>query len=705
MGKPTVSHKKRLFMALMIVVGIFVLLIGRLFYIQVIQADELQKKAISQWTRDTSLTAARGKITDSTGVILAQSGTVYKILIWPKSIKEAERTRIASELAELLEMDYASVLEKVSDTSKLEIVLKRRVERDVVEKMLALKLGDGVGTGLDTKRYYPNGELFSQLLGFTTIDNVGQSGLEQKYDKYLAGESGRMLSETDGRSNSLAYGIQEIIEPIDGYDLVLTTNSAIQSYMEKALEEALEINNAESAQGIIMNCKTGEIVALSTQPDYDPNNPPRSDITLLNALSRNRIVADAYEPGSTFKILTLSAAIDSNAVDMSSTFDCPGYYVVNGETIKCWKSGGHGSGQSLAKAAQNSCNPAFMRMALRMGRETFYDYLYAFGLGSSTGSGIASESSGIVTNEKYVNDNTLARIGFGQSVAVTPIQLATAVSAAVNGGNLLQPYVVKQMVSQNGEVISENEPKIVRRVISEETSATVREILESVVSEGSGKNAQISGFRVGGKTGTAQKYENGAIADGKLIASFIGFAPADDPEFVCLILVDEPKVGTIFGSTVAAPFVKQVLEETLYYYGFMPEQSDETVEVPELVGMTTEEAAAALEEIGLEAVYQAEDAVIAQLPAVGESAIKGSQVLLYTAQTGEVQADAEADLVEVPDVLGMTRLKASDELKKYGLEILIDPIDQSGEAIRQSPAAGEKVAAGSQILVEFSTAN
>ena len=705
MGKPTVSHKKRLFMALMIVVGIFVLLIGRLFYIQVIQADELQKKAISQWTRDTSLTAARGKITDSTGVILAQSGTVYKILIWPKSIKEAERTRIASELAELLEMDYASVLEKVSDTSKLEIVLKRRVERDVVEKMLALKLGDGVGTGLDTKRYYPNGELFSQLLGFTTIDNVGQSGLEQKYDKYLAGESGRMLSETDGRSNSLAYGIREIIEPIDGYDLVLTTNSAIQSYMEKALEEALEINNAESAQGIIMNCKTGEIVALSTQPDYDPNNPPRSDITLLNALSRNRIVADAYEPGSTFKILTLSAAIDSNAVDMSSTFDCPGYYVVNGETIKCWKSGGHGSGQSLAKAAQNSCNPAFMRMALRMGRETFYDYLYAFGLGSSTGSGIASESSGIVTNEKYVNDNTLARIGFGQSVAVTPIQLATAVSAAVNGGNLLQPYVVKQMVSQNGEVISENEPKIVRRVISEETSATVREILESVVSEGSGKNAQISGFRVGGKTGTAQKYENGAIADGKLIASFIGFAPADDPEFVCLILVDEPKVGTIFGSTVAAPFVKQVLEETLYYYGFMPEQSDETVEVPELVGMTTEEAAAALEEIGLEAVYQAEDAVIAQLPAVGESAIKGSQVLLYTAQTGEVQADAEADLVEVPDVLGMTRLKASDELKKYGLEILIDPIDQSGEAIRQSPAAGEKVAAGSQILVEFSTAN
>ena len=703
MGKPTVSHKKRLTYAGLFMGALFFVLIIRLFWIQVIQAEELQQKALSQWTRDTSLTASRGKITDTNGVILAQSGTVYKILLWPKEIKAAERTRVATELSELLDMEYESVLEKVSDTSKLEIVLKRKVERETVDKMLALKLGRGVGTGLDTKRYYPNGELFSQLLGFTTIDNVGQSGLEQKYDKYLKGEDGRMLSETDGRSNSLAYGIQETIDPIDGYDLVLTTNSAIQSFMEKALEEALEINNAQSAQGIIMNCKTGEIVAISTQPDYDPNEPPRSDIALLNSLSRNRIVADAYEPGSTFKILTLSAAIDSNAVSESTTFDCPGYYVVNGETIKCWKSGGHGGGQSLHKAAQNSCNPAFMRMALRMGRETFYDYLYAFGLGSGTGSGIASESSGIVTNEKYVNDNTLARIGFGQSVAVTPIQLVTAVSAAVNGGNLMQPYVVKQIISQNGDIISENRPTIIRRVIGEETSAKVRNILESVVSEGSGKNAQIEGFRVGGKTGTAQKYENGAIADGKLIASFVGFAPADDPEFVCLILVDEPKVGTIFGSTVAAPFVKQVLEETLYYYGYMPEMSGKTAEVPDVLGMTTSEAAKVLEEAGFEAVYQAEDAVIAQLPHGAQMAVKGSQVLLYTAQTTEMADDTDL-MVEVPDVLGMTRLKASDELKKYGLSILIDPLDQSGEAIRQSPKAGEKVERGSEILVEFSTA-
>ncbi|MBQ2662400.1 MAG: PASTA domain-containing protein [Clostridia bacterium] len=704
MGRPPVTYKRRLAYAWYGVLVVFLSIIFCVFYRQIIMGEKYRNMALSQWTRDTSVAAERGEITDANGVILAQSGTTYKILVWPKIIKKAERARIATELSAILELDYESVLSKVSDAEKSEIVLKRKVEREIVDKILALKLGGGVGTGIDTKRYYPNGELFAQLLGFTTIDNVGQYGLEQKYDKYLAGEDGRAYSETDGRNNALAYGMNDTIAPVDGCDLVLTTNSAIQAFMEKALEEALEINKAKTAQGILMNCKTGEIIAISTQPDFDPNEPPRSDMSTLNSLSRNRIVADAYEPGSTFKILTLSAAVDSGAVNESTSFDCPGFYVVNGETIKCWKHGGHGSGQSLAKAAQNSCNPAFMRMALRMGKETFYDYLYAFGLGSSTGSGMASESSGIVTNEKYVNDNTLARIGFGQSVAVTPIQLATAVSAAVNGGNLLKPYIVKQIISQDGEVVLENSPTVVRRVISEESSQKVRAILESVVSEGSGKNAQIDGFRVGGKTGTAQKYEDGSIADGKLIASFIGFAPADDPTYVCLILVDEPKVGTIFGSTVAAPFVKDVLEETLYYYGHKRETQKNMVQVPSVEGLNTQEAQKVLEEAGFEAVYQGFDAVIAQLPASGEKAVKGSQVLLYTAQT-DAETNEDGELVKVPDVMGMTRLEASDTLKEYGLEILIDPIDQAGTAIRQSPEKDTEVKKGSKILVEFSTVN
>ena len=311
-----------------------------------------------------------------------------------------------------------------------------------------------------------------------------------------------------------------------------------------------------------------------------------------------------------------------------------------------------------------------------------------------------------MTHQKYINDNTLARIGFGQSIAVTPIQLATAVCAAVNGGELMQPYVVDRIVSESGEVILQNQPTTVRQVISEETSAKVRTILESVVTEGSGKNGAIPGYRVGGKTGTAQKYEDGKIAEGKLIASFIGFAPADDPEYLCLILVDEPKVGTIFGSTVAAPFVKQVLEETLRHAGFLPTEQAETVSVPDLTGMTIQDAKAALEANGLEAVYQDDEAdtVTAQVAAPNEIVQKGSEVLLYTANTGEIITEAEIEQVTVPNVLGRTRLGVKDMLDEAGLEIRIDPPDQTGIAFRQVPEAGTKVEAGTEVLVEFENA-
>lgn len=709
MGAPSVSYKKRLLAALIVIATVFVVLIGRLFYIQVVQSDELQERALSQWTRDTSLSAARGNILDTTGVVLAQSGTAYKVVIWPTSIKSDERVRVATELAELLDMDYAKVLSKVSDGTKQEIVLARRVEREVIDQIAARKLGMGVGTAIDTKRYYPSGSLFSQLLGFTTVDGVGQSGLEQKYDKYLAGENGRMITETDRKGNALAYGVQEVIEPVDGYNLVLTVDSVYQSALEKACREALTVNNAATAQGILMNCRTGEILAITTQPDYDPNDPPRSDAELLASVTRNRVVADAYEPGSTFKLITLASALDSHAIDENFSIHCPGYHIVNGERIRCWKSGGHGQ-QNLFEVAQNSCNPAFMAMAQAMGVETFYEYIYAFGFGSSTGSGITGEASGIVTHQKYITENTLARIGFGQSIAMTPLQLATAVSAVVNGGNLMQPYVLDRIVANDGTVILQNEPTVVRRVISEETSALVREIAESVVTNGSGRNAAVAGYRIGGKTGTAQKYEDGKIADGKLIASFIGFAPADDPEFVCLILVDEPQVGTVFGSTVAAPFVKQMLEETLRHAGYLSEGSEESVAVPTLAGMTIAEAKDALEAAGLTAAYQDDTAelVVAQVPAAGQTAVKGSGVLLYTENTSampEGGTAGEPELVTVPNVVGMTRLAASDALAAQGLKILIYPEDQTGKAIRQSPAAGESAAEGTEVLVEFSNTN
>lgn len=707
MDAPGVSNKKRLKIALWFMMVLLLLLIARLVKVMVIDSEELENRAASQQTRNTTLSATRGKILDSTGVVLARNATAYKVVIWPSSIKDDEKERVAKELSSLLDMDYAKVLEKVN-ANKQEIVLARQVERETVDKIESMKLGIGVGTAIDTKRYYSSGSLFSQLLGFTNIDGEGQAGLEQKYEKYLAGKNGRMVTETDGKQNPLPYGVQEIIEATDGCDLILTTDAVMQSALEKACKEALEVNKAASVQGVIMDCTTGEIKAMTTQPDFDPNSPPRNDMALLNSLMRNRVVTDSYEPGSTFKLITLSAALDSHTVNTGTGFYCDGGCTVNGERIKCWRSGGHGS-QTLYKAVQNSCNPSFVKMALSMGTETFYDYIYSFGFGSSTGSGITGESAGIVTHQKYITENTLARIGFGHSIAVTPLQLVTAVSAAVNGGKLMQPYVVDSIVAPDGTVVLKNEPKVVRRVISEETSALLRDIGESVVSEGSGKNAAIPGYRIGGKTGTAQKYgADGKIAQGKLIASFIGFAPADEPKYVCLILVDEPQVGTIFGSTVAAPFVKQVMEEVLRYAGYLPEQASTSVTVPAVTDITVAEAKRELEKIGLTATYQDDEneIVTAQVPIEGKSVQAGSGVLLYTAMTSapseDISGEQEDEMVIVPDVFDKTKLEANDALKAKGLIIKIDPPDQSGKAIRQSPAAGETVPKGTEVLVEFS---
>ena len=707
MDAPGVSNKKRLKIALWFMMVLLLLLIARLVKVMVIDSEELENRAASQQTRNTTLSATRGKILDSTGVVLARNATAYKVVIWPSSIKDDEKERVAKELSSLLDMDYAKVLEKVN-ANKQEIVLARQVERETVDKIESMKLGIGVGTAIDTKRYYSSGSLFSQLLGFTNIDGEGQAGLEQKYEKYLAGKNGRMVTETDGKQNPLPYGVQEIIEATDGCDLILTTDAVMQSALEKACKEALEVNKAASVQGVIMDCTTGEVKAMTTQPDFDPNSPPRNDMALLNSLMRNRVVTDSYEPGSTFKLITLSAALDSHTVTTGTGFYCDGGCTVNGERIKCWRSGGHGS-QTLYKAVQNSCNPSFVKMALSMGTETFYDYIYSFGFGSSTGSGITGESAGIVTHQKYITENTLARIGFGHSIAVTPLQLVTAVSAAVNGGKLMQPYVVDSIVAPDGTVVLKNEPKVVRRVISEETSALVRDIGESVVSEGSGKNAAIPGYRIGGKTGTAQKYgADGKIAQGKLIASFIGFAPADEPKYVCLILVDEPQVGTIFGSTVAAPFVKQVMEEVLRYAGYLPEQASTSVTVPAVTDITVAEAKRELEKIGLTATYQDDEneIVTAQVPIEGKSVQAGSGVLLYTAMTSapseDISGEQEDEMVIVPDVFDKTKLEANDALKAKGLIIKIDPPDQSGKAIRQSPAAGETVPKGTEVLVEFS---
>lgn len=702
-SKPKRPLKARLKNTLIVYGFFFLLLAGFLFVIQVIWGPGIQRRALSQWTRTTNIAASRGEIYDSDGKVLATNGDVFKVVIWPKQMGDSDRERIAAELARLLNLDYTTVLKRCNSTQYQEIVLKRQIDASTRDAVEALKLGGGVGTVADSKRYYPMGSLLSQLIGFTNVDNRGQAGLELSFDEYLTGTDGKQIAETDSSGNPLAYGTTEYIEPINGDKLYLTCSSVIERYLEKALEEAVEVNNAKSAQGVIMDCRTGAILAISSQPGYDPNDPPRNDIELLNRLSRNRIVTDVYEPGSTFKIITLSAALDSGAANMDSTYFCGGSYNVNGESIHCWRRAGHGS-QDLTQAAENSCNCAFMNMALSMGKEKLYDYIYAFGLGQSTSSGLIGEAAGIVTHEKYVSDNDLARIGFGQSIAVTPIQLCSAVCAAVNGGELYRPFVVERIADDSGATVFEADKTPVRRVISEETSAKVRTILQSVVDNGTGRNCKIAGYAVGGKTGTAQKYdEYGRIDQGRCICSFVGFAPANDPRFVCLILVDEPQVGSIFGSTVAAPFVKEVLENVLHYSGIQPAEGIETVEVPDITGMYANDAAAALEEIGLYAVCQStRDEVTAQVPAAGESVPKGYQVLLYTGVDEEDASEQQKIYVKVPDLKGKTPLEAYDMLKALGLELVTEDADPSGYCYKQNISANNVVEVGRKIKAYFS---
>ena len=681
----------------------FIIVIIDIFCIMVVLGPERLEVAVQQWTRTSTITANRGQIVDCNGKVLATTGAVYKILLWPKNITSGSEERVARELSDALDLDFDYVYKCATNKTRSEFVIKRQVDSKTVSNVRSLKLS-GVGIANDSKRYYPYGTLLSQVIGFTTRDNVGQSGLELKYDKYLTGSDGKLISETDSSGNPLAYGYTQYEDPIDGAKIVLTVDQVFQSYLENALEEALSVNNASSAQGIILDVNTGAIKAISTKPDYDPNDPPRNDLEQLAELSRNRLVTDVYEPGSTFKILTLAAAIDSGNADLNSTFFCNGGYIVNGERIKCWKHAGHGS-QDLTKATENSCNCCFMQLALRMGVSEFYDYLYAFGLGQKTGDIFDGESSGIVTNEKYVTENDLARIGFGQSVAVTPVQLAAAVSAAVNGGYLYSPYIVEQVVSSDGTVIEQADPSPVRPVISGETSATVRQILQSVVDNGTGRNAKIEGYYVGGKTGTAQKYdEYGRVSAGSYICSFIGFAPADDPRYLCLILVDEPHVGSIFGSTVAAPFVRRVLSEILPYSGIQPSHLSETVTVPNVLGLTTEEANKELAKVGLIGFYECADEVTLQLTAAGETVVKGSSVLLYTG-SDDVNIDNEPVIaplmVEMPNLMDMTAVQAYNALTALGLNMVCSPEDPHGVVLGQSIYAGTMVEYGSSVTLYF----
>ena len=696
--------RRRLALLMAVFFALFLALCGRLFQLQVLEAESLQMRAQAQWTSESTIQPTRGRILDRNGAVLAQSATAYTLSVSPRQVKDPGR--MARVLAPILGMGEDELIRKVSDTSRGGVTLKRQLSRDAAQEIKALiardaALGDPVLNGLyleeESKRYYPMGELACQVLGLTTIDGVGQAGLEQALDSYLSGKAGRVLEEIDGKGRELDYSASEYIAAVEGGEVTLTIDASIQSFAERAAREALSMNSAKAVRVLVMHPRTGEILAMVNKPDYDLNAPPRDDVETLTELMRNRCITDAYEPGSTFKILTAAAALDSGLVSPGEGFYCSGSIHVDGGRIKCWGRP-HGA-ETFAKALQNSCNPVFVEMGLRLGVERFYDYLEAFGLGKSTGVDLPGEAGGILISEKNVKRVDLARIGFGQSVALTPLQLLTATCSVINGGNLMTPYIVKSIADGNGELLQVGKATVRGRTISEATSATMRTLLEGVVNEGGGKNAAIPGYRIGGKTGTAQVYVDGVVSSDKHIGSFVGFAPIDDPQLAVLVIVEEADVPIDFGSVTAAPFAREILEQTLMYLGIAPqtqEREPEQVRVPQVTGMNLAEAASAVKEAGLDCVFDGEGGIVkGQLPAAGAEMPEGSLMMLYVDNLTEISNNGK---VTVPDVAGLSVLEANRMLRSYGLKL---QIEGGGLAVNQEPDAGEEVFPTATVKVRF----
>ena len=626
--------RRRILIVLAIFLALFLVLITRLADLQILQAKELQQRAQAQWTSESIIYPTRGSILDRNGNVLAMSATAYIASVSPRQVQDA--ARFAQVLAPILDMDEETIRKKASDTTKGGVILKRQLPRDTAQQLKTmLAEGDGALKGLyleeDSRRYYPNGAFATQLLGLTTIDGVGQAGLESILNDYLTGRNGRVLGEIDGKGRELSYSSEEYVPAIDGADVTLTIDQSIQSFAEKAAREAMAVNNAKSVRVLVMNPKTGEILAMVNKPDFDLNDPPRDDVSVLTEQLRNRLLTDAYEPGSTFKILTSAIALETGVTNPNEGFYCSGKYTVDGSTVRCWGDP-HGA-ESMAQALQNSCNPVFTELGLRIGTDTFYDYMDRFGLMDITGVDLDGEASGIRIAQEKVKRVDLARIGFGQSVAVTPIQLLTAVCSVINGGELLQPYVVKRVTDANGDTWTLGEKTVVGNTISAETSATMRKLLQDVVDRGGGKNARVDGYKVGGKTGTAQVYVDGVVSSETHIGSFIGFAPADDPQIAVLFITDEADVPVDYGSVTAAPFAKDILAQSLMYLGIAPETAETTpeVKVPDVAQLSVSEATKLLREAGLTVQKMGEgDEVAEQLPAANATLQQGGVVILYT---------------------------------------------------------------------------
>ncbi len=729
----TFKQKKRIMLLLASVVMIFFALLVRVAWLQIVRGEWLSSAAREQQTSDNIISPERGLIYDRNMKVLANNLSVETISITPKNVRDNSKQtpeQIAAKLAEILELDKESVLNKINKKSNFEYI-KKKVEKDQADAVRAYIEEyriDGIRFAEDTKRYYPYGNFASQVIGFAGSDNTGLEGIEMVYDEQLRGVPGRIVSANKTAGLEIPDNYESYYEAQNGKSVVLTLDETIQHFTEKHLENArVENQLEEGAAAIVMNVKTGEILAMATKPDYNLNEPfavtsaveekypeIKKELEALEGsaynarltevtqfLRRNKAVVDSYEPGSTFKIAVASMALEENVVGLNDHFFCSGAIKVADRTISCANRNGHGA-QTFVQGVQNSCNPVFIEVGARVGRTTFMKYVKGFGFREKTGIELPGETDGIFHAAENFKEIDLATSSFGQSFNVTPLQMVTMVSAVANGGKLMKPHLVKQLVDENGNVIEEYKPQVVRQVISEETSKTMCKILESVVSEGGGRNAYLAGYRVAGKTGTSEKQPRG---NGKYVASFVGFAPADDPEIVCLVILDQPPVGaTYYGGLIAAPVVKNILEESLQYLGVEPEYTQEEMEmiditVPDVTGKTRKEAEAILKEEGVNITFRGQgDIVLDQVPKAYSKLARNSKVVAYT------EGEESKKTVTIPDVVGCYGSEANKGIVNAGLNVRVKGLSGNGGiavCTEQQPPAGTVVEPGTIVTLDF----
>lgn len=617
----------------LVFIVITLLIIGKIFYVQVFSYKKLNSNANGLWSRNLPVEGNRGLIYDMNGNVLVSNTTTVSLVLIPNQITDKEKT--SNELADILNVSYDEMYRHVSKKTSIERVHPegRKLSFETADKIEKLKL-PGVYLLKEAKRNYIYGSMLSQTIGFVGVDNQGLSGLELMYDKYLKGAYGAIKYYSDAKGNKLELP-EVYVRPTDGINMTLTINLKIQEALERELSNAVSKYNPDHALGIVMNPKTGEILAISSRPNFEPSNYKDYDIETIN---RNLPVWMTYEPGSTFKIITLASVLEEGLVDLEKDiFYDAGSTTISGARIRCWKAGGHGT-ETYLQVVENSCNTGFVSLGFKLGKEKLFNYIKKFGFGSKTGVDLNGEENGILFNLDKVGDLELATTSFGQGVSVTPIQQIVAVSAAINGGYLMKPYIVKSLNEPvTNTVIKENKPTIVRKVISEETSTKVRYALESVVANGTGRNAYIENYRVGGKTGTAQKVKNGVYMVGNYIVSFIGFLPADDPEVVVYIAIDYPKGITQYGGTVSAPIAREVLLDSISTLNIKPSKGGfdkkynwndkKSYIVNDVVGMSVNEAIKELKHFKVE--YSGSGTkVIYQSPTKGTKLTEGSTIKL-----------------------------------------------------------------------------